>query len=655
MSLRVKTIEYVFPTNFTPTASAAAYTTALSPIYIAETGITFKSCSMEAILCGTNTTQANMTVPILGIKVGASAANTVTLPNPHAQATQNESWILNRDVTAQFTASFTGNTTQQLVQCTTNVTGIVTVNQSIKLFITYQYDDGMFQYQSKTIRIPIESTRSLLTTSWQTVGGAKAIPPLTNAGSTFFYPETGVTVRQVWMELWSNEGTNATGQQFLAQSRLNGATTPINLWWTTLTSLNVARWQKSIVDLTANPIITGSTYVSLECLSSGQTSRYSTMGGMICSTYEFDAYNSTNIYNSLILGGVDSAGSMAGSGATDQSSWDRTIYIEEPYPITLKESAACIFCNDSGTFNAIVAVGGQSDTTYTQTAGNIQAGQYSFVHRIDSGGTAGVQGINTFLRGKNTYSIRYRSSVAQAGWNTNGFMILNYISGKYSGGVGAHAHSIYQHVMNPVTATQIQINSPAIQPFIPESKYYLIGYVTYLPSVIKNSTDQAFTYSVETLGGESVAGSGWTMLYNGQARMDNKNGIMTMWGAARNTWERWVGDPDPDRINFLLYRKYKLDSDPVNYTSLAHWYTYGNIMYTVSGVCSGFSSDGSGIPVYIHRLASTSPNYYEPILNLTTIAGGSFTGQWIDNTDTLFAEARQDDTHVGRSANTNAA
>jgi hypothetical protein len=88
---------------------------------------------------------------------------------------------------------------------------------------------------------------------------------------------------------------------------------------------------------------------------------------------------------------------------------------------------------------------------------------------------------------------------------------------------------------------------------------------------------------------------------------------------------------------------------PVLAPNLSYWYTYNTITYVVSGTCSGYSGDGSGIPVDIFRVVDSLQD--EKILELTTTTGGVFSGYWIDNTDTLYASARQDDTHIGRSRN----
>jgi hypothetical protein len=86
---------------------------------------------------------------------------------------------------------------------------------------------------------------------------------------------------------------------------------------------------------------------------------------------------------------------------------------------------------------------------------------------------------------------------------------------------------------------------------------------------------------------------------------------------------------------------------------MGYWYTYNNIIFTVSGICSAYDGDGSGISVDFFRYNTSNAD--EHILNLTTTTGGYFIGQFIDNTDTLYAVARQSDTKVGRSGNNTAA
>jgi hypothetical protein len=74
--------------------------------------------------------------------------------------------------------------------------------------------------------------------------------------------------------------------------------------------------------------------------------------------------------------------------------------------------------------------------------------------------------------------------------------------------------------------------------------------------------------------------------------------------------------------------------------------TYHAITFTASGTVSGYTGDGSGITVTLHDATSG-----EQLLSTTTAATGTFSFTWYDSVNSVYTEARQDSTHVGRSEN----
>lgn len=651
MATRIKTIEFATTTlNTTLNAATNRDLAGSTSIYIPETGGTFSFVSviLQVECTGDNAASASLTAPTLGITLGAVAISTVAGVNPVANSGEQEEWTFTRDVTTYFTTNWVGTTMTWSTRV--NFTGLATSNHSSKIIITYQYDDTLAtNRQIKTIRIPIESTRTLLTTTYQTIGGATAIPAITGS----YLPETGITIRQVFLELWGQSGIASTNA-FTISIRINAGTV-IALSRAAVT-LNSAPWYRMIADISTENL---SVAISLEAIVSTTTSRVCTFGGMIVVTYEFDTVNSTTIYNSLMLGAVDTSGWIGGTTATDQGVWERNIYIEEPDTITLKESGLCLYMNDSGGFTFNVRCSGDTSqqTTvqaYVNTAGTIQCGTYSLIHRIDSGGQKAQNGIS-LKRGKNLYRVLFYSGTAQAGWNLSGFMLLNYTSGKHPDGVGVHAHSVYKHVSESVAGGSRVTTSSSVSPTIPETYYYLIGFLFWINySPVGNGTtgglDLDFTVDAEVVSTDlTQGGDGWVSLYNGTGRIDSDNLNGYVYAAARNNFTRWVGDTDPERLNIKTARKYRLSTGPLWTGSMGYWYTYNSITYTLSGTCSGYLGDGSGIPIDFYRVVSSTQD--EMILNTTTISGGVFTTSWIDNTDILYAVARQDDSHVGRSSN----
>jgi hypothetical protein len=648
MSTRIKTIEFSTQTNISTLAAGTLRSmTGSTSIFIPESGITFRSVVLYVEVTGDNTVVASIGAPTIGIQLNTITANSAVLLANLVNSGENEEWTISRNVTSYFNTNWSGTS----MSWTTSVTipTIATCNHSVKILITYEYNDAS-AIHIKTIRIPIESTRTLLTTTYQTIGGAKAIPAITNFNASPYLPETGITIRQISLELWGNNGVITTTGLYTMQVRINGGTS-INAYRSQPALLS-AVWARSIINITNQNLSSDS---SLEATVTTTTSRMCTVGGMIVVTYEFDSVNSSYIYNSLMIGSVDTSGWIGGPTSADQGVWERQIYVEEPGAIVLKESGLCLQHSDTNTYTFLVRCSGDTTsqtgyTSYVNTAGTVQSGPFSNVHRIDSGGQNGLAGIS-LKKGKNLYRVQFYSNAAQGGWNLSGFLILNYISGKHISGVGAHSHSVYNHVSDNLTTNGSRVNtSLSVSPFIPESNYSLVGFLFWLNYNIGPNQDINIVIDAEATIGETVQGSdGWISLYQGSARSDNENMNGCIYAAARDNFTRWDGDPDPDRLNLRYSRKYRISSGPLLCGSMGYWYTYNTITYIVSGTCSGYSGDGSGIPIDIYRVVSQTHD--DLILNLTTTAGGLFSGVWIDNTDILYASARQDDSHVGRSSN----
>ncbi len=649
MATSVKTVEFIASSVITTLASATLRAlTGATSIYIPEadsgTIFSWKSATLEVTLAEDSSTIASLTSPTIGIKLGAAAFDSVVLAAPVGNSGEGEVWHFTRDVLSYFQTNWVTGTTSNPWYVNITVTGPVTANHVAKLIITYQYDDTK-STQIKTIWIPIESTRGLLTTTAQTVGGATAIPA--NLLRTYL-PETGTTVRQAWLEMWGNESCTSNGA-FTAQARIGGVGGALlNLWRSPATGPSSSRWAYSAYDITTYPQLSATTALSLECLVLTTTSRMNNYGGLIGVTYEFNATGSTTIYNSLKIGGIEQTGWMGGTIAADADTWSRNIYIEEPGTITIKESGALVYCMDSATFTMSINVSGQTTQTNLFTIGSLMCGIFSAVHRIDAGGRAG-NGM-TLVRGKNVYTLLISSGTANSGWNVNAALLLNYTSSKHTNGVSAHAHSCHQLVFGNTTAgvaTSQTLTGLTITPTIPETYYYLVGMLLYSTYTLAATTYNAFAIQHEIQPTEGV-GDGWLNIYAGMARAAGENVNGVIYCAARNNYKRWLGDPDPDRANLKTGRRFRIDMLPGAYINLAYWYTYNSITYTVSGTCTGFSGNGSGINVDIYRIIGSTE---EHLLSLTTIAGGTFSELWIDNTDTLYAAAQQDSTHVGSSIN----
>lgn len=633
MATRTKTVEFVYSVNIASLAANTKRTFTGNTITLTETPTAFRSVTLIATWGDDATAASSPTNWILGVKLGAAAESTATVTDTVTNSGEAWTFRARRDVTSYFTTNWSG--TSMTWEASIQQAVSVTQNHSVKLVITYEYDDSATTH-IKTVRVPIESTRNLLTTAWQTVGGATAIPAF--GGS--FLPEASVTIKQVWLELWGNTADVTTATDWIAQCRINGGTA--RDWWDNESALLSGRWAYGIVDITAENLTSAR---SLECIVNGITNRMTWTGGMVCVTYEFNASTTTTVLNSLLIGAVDTVGQMGGTAAGDEDYWGRTVYIDEPGPITMLPSAVCLFFNDLGAFTANVAVGGQTDTAFAQTAAGVQAGQFSLVHRFDASGAKGAAGM-TLARGANDYNIQFRSATASAGWNLSGFMLLNYTSGKAAAGVGVHAQTRYFHLADTAAdATTRQVNDVTTVT-IPEAQYWLVGAVVDIDAQVTAAANGSIVLSLERTGG-----LGWDPTYIGTFRGDNELSLMTPFGAARSNWQRWPGDPDPDRADIETARDWRLDALPNMWASWGIWVTWHAHSWTIAGTVSNYvDADGAGLTVNIHR-ASTG----ELVKSVTTTTGGAFSTTWGDDVEELYVEVYEDATHVGRSANGTAA
>ena len=148
---------------------------------------------------------------------------------------------------------------------------------------------------------------------------------------------------------------------------------------------------------------------------------------------------------------------------------------------------------------------------------------------------------------------------------------------------------------------------------------------------------------------EGFLGYGWNPAYAGTISADGEIGPMMVIARLRDYFQRFPTDPDSTRLQPGRNRFFSIDSSTTSWVTGFFFATYHTIDYTLTGSISGSSGDGSGINVDFFR--SDNDDY---IATTTTTTGGQFQALWYDNNIPLYAVARQDDTHVGRSANSTA-
>lgn len=646
MAIRPNTLEYAFATRTTSLATATRHDfTAVTVVIDENTSRTFRSVYVEFGWRGAETTGTAVTAWLVGVKIDAVAfsdqTKTQTLTNTGDQQAQD---MRSDDFASYFNTNFTG--TSHSVQVGVQVTGPATINHYAKLVITYEYDDAAQTTRTKTVRIPIESGTTTLTATLAEIG-TNQIPQLTGAGSPFC-PESTITLRDLFFDIFANEGhaSGTTDDQLGVEIDSEGET----LFGSLEQALDSSPWMRVLWKRTDL-----STTAAHAFRARGTTTgRLPQLGAILTFTYSYDHDASTAIINSIDMGMPAEAGTIGGTSSGNQSKVGLTFQIQEPATIALKQSGIIFTFNapNAAVTGLNVAVGGQTHRAYTPLTANASpAGQHTLVHRFDSGGAAGL-GLS-IARGENTLTLGfYRTSTGTgtAGYGPKARAILNYSSGKASGGAGTHNITTKTVGWGTTAVGAVTVYDGAtFAPSIPESAYWTthVGYeMQYL-----HAGKGEIAVAAERASGEGVA-DGWQPLDTHNMGTANEIGCYSAWFSATDAFDRHPGELDTKRLGVETSRVYRISSfnDPATahggWSSLVMTVTRHAITSTVSGTVSGYAGAGGSIVVTAHRVDTG-----EALYQATTSAGGGYSFTAYSTTDALFAAAREDATHVGRSNN----
>jgi len=541
------------------------------------------------------------------------------------------------DMTAEFTSRFgTGATgTFRYGIYLDYAAAMNFTNVSVKLYITYDYDDTAHSTRVKTVRIPIESLNGRLSDTAQIIRQGSItnqIPALDT-----FLPEASKTYRQITAELWSNTlPSAATAVNLLVKLDTGGAETTYGTMSTLLSPICV----RFFFDL--NGMTTNASHDLYARHSAATQSHFLHIGGWVIVTYEYDHANSSTIMNSLLLGLAEGSANVRLLADKDVFSAER--YIQEPETITLQQSGVYTTYNATTTSTTLsFGVGSQTVTGYTPTGGATMAGMGTFVHRVDSGGYRGA-GIS-LVRGLNTFTTQWYAANVDRVSNVSCMLILNYTSGKHSNGDGVHAHSVNNLIFanNRAAGSYIALLA-ARKPTIIEPNYYLTSVMPILYATGFSGTIQSIILQAKILAGESTD-AGYSDLFVTVGILGNERQSQIANGVCRTFFRRWPLDTDSKRLDIEGDRQWRISGLSAQ-RGLSLWITYHSISYTISGTVRNYTGDGSGITVEIYRTDND-----ELIGSVTTAVGGTYSLVWYDNVNPVYAHAIQDSAHTGRSIN----
>lgn len=629
MATRLKTVKYAFPALASLVNNTLTTLTQIT-IYLPETGTkTFQSVvahvTMDDIITVTGGT---LTTKTLNCRVGAAAYTSIANANTLTNSGENASFWLSADYTSHFTTNWTGTSMTcdfqlQINQSTGTTTGMV--NVCVTLDITYEYDDTSTTHV-KTVMIPLNAPVAALTTSAVTYDTAPALDT--------YLPEASKTYRQAFIVVQGNTQASAATTDHTITLNFGASTVTTGNYEAALQS---DRFFRYVWNLTAAGwSTTGSTQTFQ---ASATVARANHFQAYLVVTYEFNSTTTTSAMNSVMLP-MDLASPMGGTTSSDYQRGSRELFIQEPSTITTNRVAYYVFWSQITNISTLnMRIGTGSFVAYTDAA-SVTCGTDVAMVRNDAA--------FTLARGRNSLNFDvYRSDATDFGWNLSGFWIINYTSGLATDGIGAHNHTIEWGIQqNGTAAAATNYTIAATAPTIPEANYFLTAIGNQL-IVLPSGTvaPSGYTLLVERLAAEG--GIEWEAAYIDSTQTDPEVGVFIMYSQSRTLFKRWPGDNYVDsRIDIETSRRRRVhingSTAVTGWISLSFIFTYHTITYTVGGSITG--SNGGTVTVGIWR-----PSTGEKLLQTSRVGNGTYSATWYDNTETLYAEAYEDSTHIGRS------
>lgn len=632
MATRLKTIEYpLLPilTNTGTSGSGGTATFSQITIYIPETTSRTFVNVMACVYCRqNNTTALNLTLHDIGITLDSVAESSASISRPFSQTGENQTYFFTRDATAYFNTNF-GSGTSQTCDIAFDFNNGVMNNIQAKLIITYSYDDSSENTRIKTVRIPLESYNNQLTNTSSLTLGTSQVPALDS-----FLPEASKIYRAIWFEVIGNEKLGSTTDgTYYYELDSEGETTRSTIE----AALNSSCWYYDL--WIRNDMDTSSSHDFK--VRSDVAARFACPGAILCVTYEYDHSSTTSVLNSIILPACNPYTDPSGTTSADAHAYSHKFQIQEPGTITLKQSAIVFYGGYSGAFTIWLKTGSQSYAQYTVPAGSTTCGQYSWIHRVDSGGRAAADGI-TLARGENEIITTWYTSTGYCN-NICGIFYLNYTSSVHDDGDEVHNKTIFNSIYHTSETLSIrtQTDSAVAAISIPETSYYLNGALVWTPMHTATSTYALFFYGSNESG--EFSSDGYSSVGGSIAQLDNEFAITWQYFDFTNLCKLYPGDSRPF-WNIETVRDWCFLSLNNIYCNAQTLVTYHSIVYTIAGSISNYSGDGSGITVDAFRV--TDGKYID---SATSTTGGSYSITWYDDTDDVFVTAREDSTHMGRS------
>lgn len=653
MTIRTRTITVAFGADTASVAAGVRRDFSAKTVYIPETASrTFKSVEIMVVMRDDETTSGKYISSVLiGAKLGSASFDDVTVVSSainqfNTNEHQNHRFVRDASALVTYFNSNFGAGTSQTFQVGVQVGGCATINVSVIVEITYEYDDASATTLTGMLYLPLDGEAANLATSLTAVAGVSSnIPQLTGSGG-LLNDMSSVVVRSVSFVMQWQEAPTATtdiqvGMALDSESEVLSAAFRQNL---NSGVEDIYVWNRDDMDPTASHTLKWRATVASRCNMANV---------LMVVQYEFAA-SSTTILRSLRIP-LTAEGGYGGASSGDLSLLAATIYLEDPGTLTLKQSGVRLaFCNNiQGNYSGLTAqVGGQTARSYTHSMGSsfstTPVGGTSLMQRFDSGGLQG-SGL-TLARGKNQILASvYATASSPRLSGMSGMAYLNYTCGVPAAGEGASTRTLYYGLSSTVNESGgFPITTiSAIAPDFAQSIWAVVA-LGYRVTMGTASSGFAWQVQVDRQSGEGLA-DGWQSLGTNLVALNTgSSAAYQFWFDASGAFHRNSGDPSTVRLAPKTARQYRFCASGDHYVALGMFVTISGIYFEVTETAVGLDSPKNGVSIHLHTAHSADPQG-ERIASTTTDSSGNYTLRYFDDTEAKFAHGRQSSTKVAAS------
>lgn len=543
------------------------------------------------------------------------------------------------DFTTGFTRFWTGAQMACQARLLTDNAAAAPLSRSatLELKLTYLYDDAE-PVQLKTVKYPLAMPYGSLAATFP----ARPIEVIPNLSG--WLPESGISIKQATVVIQGNdEQAGAVDVAMAIQvggQRISGAAvgtinTPMALLHEQ--ALNSSCWYRHVWQPTG--FLNGNGTNDFYMWTNAAT-KFAHPQGYIDITYSFSGEPTTTVLNSLILPmGFDSP--MGGTTANQAQYSNRPLWIQEPAPIQLKQSALMLYYEQAA---PIAGLFGQVGTgrfgTFVSTATTV-AGGCGLMMRAESG-------IGSLSRGRNVLSAGlYRTDASNLGYNISSYWIMNYYSSKHPSGMRVHNKStcvnFLSHANLAAAPTRVLLPTGID---IPEDERFLNS-IGFNYQYLSNTASNPAGATIQLARSSGEGGPSWESIYSDIGGTDALVGLRQCWAGARDVFRRFPNDAEGgSRLGVDVFRAYRtaLPSSATSFDNLDFWITYHSIVYPIQGTIS--NSNGGNVYININRALNN-----ELIYSGIVVGDNSFYYPWYDNTAPVYVTAYEDSTHFAISPN----